>query len=68
MKNGCCWAATELRYWMMPSSPESPVPWEFMKRPSLLVIPPPSSVTSWLAPASWGFQRVKPYWLTSSVT
>lgn len=39
-----------------------------MKRASLSMLPPPSSSTFWLAPASLGFQRVKPYCATSDVT
>jgi len=68
MKNGWFFAAVSRRYWTAPSVPASGVPSEFMKRPSLSKIPPPSSGMVWSAPASGGSQRVNPYLLTSSGT
>ena len=66
MKNGCCWAAVEPRYCSTPSF--APSPTESMKRPSLSTKPPPASGTVWLAPASGGFQRRKPYFSRSAGT
>ena len=67
-EEGLLWAAVELRYWSAPSVPASASPVEFMKRPSLSTKPPPASGTLWLAPASGGFQRVKPYFSRSAGT
>ena len=63
MKNGCSWAASVPRYCSAPSF--APTPLESMKRPSLFGLPPPAWSTSWLAPASGGSQRSKPYLETS---
>ena len=48
-----------------PSVPAAGSPTDSMKRPSLSTKPPPASGTLWLAPASGGFQRRKPYFSRS---
>src|SRR5215469_7383358 len=68
MKNGCCVTACEVRYVSAPSLPSCPSPLSFMYRPSLFCEPPPAWSGSWLAPASGGFQREKPYLARSAGT